>query len=214
MAASWNRQQVSYCRCSELKYVHAHCPCCYCNGKAVSRATEYRHWVEANLENSCTAHAQLDLNPQSNLATESSEFTYAIEDSMSTAIDLESPCTNYSPVEPDSSNINDVAESTLSTSLNDNELQLQSTDKVSSIYQSTFGEDIDKDIAIAVLRAFAIMDDMGGSQKSMLQILEFGRDCYCKEDHEMSKSWPNSWSACMKVLKKAGYKEPKHITFA
>ena len=73
-----------------------------------------------------------------------------------------------------------------------------------SVYQSTFGEDIDKDIAIAVIRAVAIMDDVRGSQNSML---EFGRDCYCKANHEMSKNWPNSWSICMKVLKKAGYKE-------
>ena len=166
MAASWNRQQVSYCRCSELKYVHAHCPCRYCNGKAVSRSMEYRHWVEANLEDSCTAHAQLELDPQSNLATESSELTDTIEGSISTAIDFESPCTNDSPVEH-SPSINDAAVS----SLNDHdELQLQSTDKVSSIYQSTFGEDIDKDIAIAVLRAFAIMDDIGGSQKRNFRI--------------------------------------------
>ena len=27
-----------------------HCPCSHCDGKAVSRSTEYRHWVEANAE--------------------------------------------------------------------------------------------------------------------------------------------------------------------
>lgn len=43
----------------------------------------------------------------------------------------------------------------------------------------------------------------------MLQILEFEQDCYCKGNYEMSKGWPTSWSACMKVLKQAGYKEPK-----
>ena len=88
--------------------------CCYCNAKA----TEYHHWVEANLENSYTAqcHAQIKLDLQSILATESSEFTDTIvEDSISTAIDL--------PVEH-SSNINDAAISILN---DHDELQLQFT---------------------------------------------------------------------------------------
>ena len=190
--AAWNRQEVSYCRCSKLKYVHAHCPCYNCNGKAVSRATEYRHWVEANLEGSSIAHAQFDFDSSDNIV--SNESIDTIEDS---TLDLESPCANDLPV---------VAAVSTPTNISE-----QSTDKESSVSHvaCTFGEDIDKDIAIAVLRAFAIMDDTGGSQKSMLQILEFGRDCYCKGNHEISKGWPTTWSACMKVLKQAGYKEPK-----
>ena len=203
MAASWNRQEVSYCRCSDLRYVHAHCPCCNCNGKAVSRATEYRHWVEANLENSRTAHAQGELHPRNIHSFSEPEIT---EDYIPAAVDSQSPCANDLPVEH-SSNISDAA-------VTSDELQLQPTDQASSAYQSTFGEDMDSDIAIAVLRAFAITDDMGGSQKSMLQILDFGRDCYCKGNQEMSQSWPNSWSSCTKILKKAGYKEPKTIIFA
>ena len=40
----WERDDVSYCRCSDLEYTHSHCPCTECNGKAVSRSTEYLHW--------------------------------------------------------------------------------------------------------------------------------------------------------------------------
>ena len=27
-----------------MRSVHSHCPCGMCNGSAVSRSTEYRHW--------------------------------------------------------------------------------------------------------------------------------------------------------------------------
>ena len=35
-----------------MSYTHTHCPCFRCNGKAVSRSTEYRHWQGANAEKS------------------------------------------------------------------------------------------------------------------------------------------------------------------
>jgi len=50
MANSWTRKEVTYCSCTALSYTHAHCPCLICNGKAVSRSTEYRHWLEANVK--------------------------------------------------------------------------------------------------------------------------------------------------------------------
>ena len=49
-SSSWTRKDVSYCYCDSLSYTHAHCPCTSCNGKAVSRSTEYRHWLDANAE--------------------------------------------------------------------------------------------------------------------------------------------------------------------
>ena len=47
MEGGWNRKSVSYCFCAALKYAHAHCPCERCNGKAVSRYTEYKHWKDS-----------------------------------------------------------------------------------------------------------------------------------------------------------------------
>ena len=41
----WSRDDISCCRCSDLNSLHAHCPCNSCCGKAVARATEYRHWI-------------------------------------------------------------------------------------------------------------------------------------------------------------------------
>ena len=48
----WSRTDVPYiyCVCPSLPYKHAHCPCELCRGKAVSRATEFRHWSAAKRE--------------------------------------------------------------------------------------------------------------------------------------------------------------------
>ena len=199
---SWAHEQVSYCLCSELKYVHAHCPCYNCNGKAVSRATEYRHWVETNLEGNCAGHAQFESDPQDSYVT--IESYCESTDSTSTVFESESACRNDLPIVSSP----DISDAAVSSPIINDDLQLQSTNKISNTCQSKFGKDINNDIAIAVLRAFGIMDDMGRSQKNMLQILEFGKECYCKGNHEMSESWPNSWSTCMKTLVKAGYKDP------
>lgn len=72
MSRSWTREQITYCCCDALSYMHTHCLCLRCNGKAVSRSTEYRHWQEANVEiseaislrprtNSCRLNQGLDL---------------------------------------------------------------------------------------------------------------------------------------------------------
>ena len=100
---------------------------------------------------------------------------------------------------------------TASCDTNDDEVQLhdQSVDETTNTPTCKFGENIDDDIAVAVLKAFKIIDEMGGSQKNLLQVLDFARECYCKGDHKMSEQWPKSWSSCMSTLKNAGYKEPK-----
>ena len=41
----WDRKDITYCKCPNLRYAHAHCPCEECNGKAVSCSTEYCHWM-------------------------------------------------------------------------------------------------------------------------------------------------------------------------
>ena len=49
---------------------------------------------------------------------------------------------------------------------------------------------------------------MGGSQTNLLQLVAYGRDLYCKDDVQTLSRWPRSWTACMRMLKYAGYKEP------
>ena len=59
LSDAWNREDI-YCCCDELSYSHSHCPCDNCNGKAVSRPTEYRHWRDATLNTNIIAHIDGD----------------------------------------------------------------------------------------------------------------------------------------------------------
>lgn len=49
---------------------------------------------------------------------------------------------------------------------------------------------------------------MGGSQKNLLDIVYYGRDLYCKKNPAAINRWPHSYSACLQILKKAGYNDP------
>jgi len=60
----------------------------------------------------------------------------------------------------------------------------------------------------AVHKAFELMEETSASQKSFLNILYVGRDLYCKGDPELILKWPESWSACLSLMKQHGYKEP------
>ena len=70
---------------------------------------------------------------------------------------------------------------------------------------------IDNDIAVAILKAFQLMEDMKGSHENLIDIVNYGKELYCKGNSDLLNRWPTSWSACISVLKKAGYTEP--ITF-
>ena len=44
---------------------------------------------------------------------------------------------------------------------------------------------IDHDIAVAVLKAFQLIEEMGGSQKKLLDIITYGKELYCKGDIQL-----------------------------
>ena len=67
---------------------------------------------------------------------------------------------------------------------------------------------IENDVVVAILRAFALKEKMSGSQSDMMEIVSFARDLYCKGDSDALSKWPTTWTACMKILVDAGYKEP------
>ena len=73
---------------------------------------------------------------------------------------------------------------------------------------TTATTDLQKDILVAVLKAFELLEESNASQKSIMNILNFGRDLYCRGDTEMINKWPSSWSACLALLRMNGYKEP------
>ena len=45
----WTWGDIYACSCSEKQYRHVHCPCSECNGRAIDRSTELRHWHQAKL---------------------------------------------------------------------------------------------------------------------------------------------------------------------
>lgn len=64
-------------------------------------------------------------------------------------------------------------------------------------------------MAVAVLKAFQLLEEMNGSQSNLLDILSFGKDLYCKGDHDASRLWPTTWASCVQILKEFGYKDPR-----
>lgn len=49
---------------------------------------------------------------------------------------------------------------------------------------------------------------MGGSQKNLMDVVFYGRDLYCKKNPAAVNRWPHTYSACLQILRKAGYTDP------
>ena len=87
----------------------------------------------------------------------------------------------------------------------------QTRSEISNQDELCASKNLEDDILKAILRAFGLMDETNVSQKSFMNILNYGKDLYCeasKGNEEITKQWPKSWSACMAILKENGYKEP------
>ena len=203
----WNRDMVAYCSCSALRYAHTHCPCHNCNDKAVPRSTEYHHWREMKLAYRSTTHAQMeDMNVEATnpISIDSSALASASIDSPPSTTDtaLAEENTRHS----DDNNISGTMDiSQLYTVCSQTRSEISNQDELCA------SKNLEDDILKAVLIAFELMDETNASQKSFMNILNYGRDLYCKAsegNEEITKQWPKSWSACMAILKENGYKEP------
>ena len=67
----------------------------------------------------------------------------------------------------------------------------------------------------AVMKALVLNEEMNGSQKSFMNILQYGKELYYKNHSDdgpsSAKYWPNSWQSSMRLLREHGYKEPKQL---
>ena len=54
-----------------------------------------------------------------------------------------------------------------------------------AVCEDAVRQDVKHDIVVAILRAFAIVEEIGGSQKTMLDIVTYGKHLYCKGDLDM-----------------------------
>ena len=64
------------------------------------------------------------------------------------------------------------------------------------------------DVIDAVLKALELADEVNASQLHFLQILQYGKELYCKGDSGFENLWPRSWQSAMKMLEDQGYKDP------
>ena len=178
-------------------YVHAHCPCQNCNGKAVARSTEIQHQKETKLISNFSTHAQ-------------------VEDTINDRIEGTSKSNMGDTNENDMEGINSGMDL---DGINDNDIGSTITESQPSIDLSNSAEfqtnvtvnpstdlQMQKNVLIAVLRTFELMEEANASQKSFMNILHFGRDMYCKGNQNMIRAWPSSWSGYLVLLKNNGYK--------
>ena len=185
-----------------MKKTHSHCPCDRCNGKAVSRSTEFRHWQQSTLVAAESHSSPIDGSPMSATcsaaACEMDESNQHIENASVSDCDsvMHSECQ-----EEETEDTSGLAEETEDVA----GMPRPGADIATATPEDVFTSDITK----AVFKAFQLLEDTSGSHKNLTDILEYGRDLYCKGNQDLITQWPTTWSSCLSILQNAGYKEPK-----
>jgi hypothetical protein len=205
----WNREDVSYCKCSDVAYTHSHCPCQECNGRAVSRSTEYRHWKIAQAQYSSISTDSTDeeldsddIDPQGSDSHNSGGQSSVAgggsdkgggngggDDGNNGA------CADGGSTSRDSIDINDPGTggggSGDAGSSNGGythggggggDGSNNSGDDGSHTEDNGGGaeNDMKSDLIEAIIKAMMINDDVNGSRQSFMNILNYGKDLYLK----------------------------------
>ncbi len=70
----------------------------------------------------------------------------------------------------------------------------------------------EREIVAAILEALNLVDQMDGSHKDFIDVLEFAEKLYSRNydgEDTMKTKWPKSWRETEIILKKCGYSDPK-----
>jgi hypothetical protein len=70
----------------------------------------------------------------------------------------------------------------------------------------------EREIVAAILEALNLVDQMGGSHKDFIDVLEFAEKLYSRNEDEedtIKSMWPKSWRETGIILKRCGYSDPK-----
>lgn len=191
----WERGDVTSCKCFALSYCHTHCPCEDCNGRAVSRATEYRHWKKAS--------DALLLSKEHD--AEQCDMTYS--DSKS---DTEEQNSNeFDSDETDGVDCGSTHSPVGISNVDCNNLQINIEDNTAT----GTGVDVKQEVIKAVLNAMSLNEEVNGSQNSFMSVLDYGKNLYCSgaKDSSLKEYWPTSWQSSMQLLKDNGYRDPKEF---
>ena len=208
----WECGNVTSCKCSALSYCHTHCPCEDCNGRAVSRATEYRHWKKAS-------EAFLDLSVNHDI--EQSDTIYGdgngdTEEHSTNEVDIDETdvveCGSTPSPEHSPSPVSGVADDPQSSNTDCDNLQM-SNPECEQVLNTGAGVDGKQEVIKAVLNAVSLNEEVNGSQHHFMSILDYGKNLYCNgaNDSSLKEYWPSSWQSSIQLLKDNGYKDPKEF---
>lgn len=200
---TWSRSEISSCNCDAKSYRHVHCPCSTCNGRAVDRRSELRHWNEAcvvakqanMVADDICARGQEDLD----LSISSSEENIS-DDLMEQDFDqMDEQSSNYF-FKGESGILDDSMSSETSNSSNSD----QTINPMREL------------VVKSVLDALRIAKDSGSSIKTFEEILEYGKKLLLTSidsknvDREIILTlWPKNWIKVQTLLKEEGYEDAK-----
>ncbi len=218
----WKRSDVPCCNCPCLGYTHTHCLCTRCQGRAVSRATEYRHWSAARRE----MEMSTDIQGSSFSAESNSPTTTAnaiVDASGSGELNVDGSGSGELNVDGSGSGERNVDGSGSTThATNSRSAGCSNTTTASSV---TTEDIIASDLVWSIVEAMQLVEDTNSSQHDFLATLHFGKHLYKRGLSVSSESganeelkekvdslWPNTWQGAMKLMQQAGYQPPKKLS--
>ncbi|CAB4019148.1 Hypothetical predicted protein [Paramuricea clavata] len=174
---AWHRHDIVSCHCPELSYVHVHCPCQVCNSNAVSTATEYRHWSRA-----CEC---MDTDVDSE-TTESSdgELGGGLND-----LDVHLTVDNNIAHTTFHENMSSLG----STSTEPSDDECDPIADSDCTLESPLTNPDEREIVTAILEALNLVDQMQGSHKHFVDVLEFSEKLYSRNndgEQPVKYMWP------------------------
>ena len=212
----WERGDVTSCKYSALTYCHTHFPCEDCNDRAVSRATEYRHWKKAS-------EVFLSVNINVNDDIEQSDMIYGdgngtgdAEEQSTNELDIDETdvveCGSKPSPEHSPSPGSGAADNPQSSNTDCDNLQM-SNPECKQVLNTGAGVDVKQEVIKAVLNAMSLNEEVNGSQRNFMSILDYGKKLYCNgaNDPSLKEYWPSSWQSSIQLLKDNGYKDPKEF---
>ena len=198
---------MSSCSCSDKFYRHVHCPCLRCKGKATTRSTEMRHWLEDGL---CVPHGSgtFDYDAES---SDQSDMEPTIMDIEDEEIDPERPGIIIHGEDQDV-----VAEpEVIDTDSPDGNAHSSTPDSSCRRKEDENGNPLRKIVVKAVLDAMNIMEGSGASIKTFQDILDYGKTMLFTSIGDdidvdiLSALWPKNWNAAQLLLKEEGFSDTK-----
>lgn len=186
-------------------YRHVHCPCLHCNGRAVDRKTELRHWNESKTLNATHVSSLGAL--RETLVSDNDHEESAIpdnEDTTDEGLDVHSESHQVADEpEPSTSPINEIHYDHLSNiNVEDKEVHMNPLRKL---------------VVNSILRALKIVKESGSSCKTFEDILDYGKTLLLTNYYESKNTehdillmlWPRNWNSVQKLLKEEGYDDAK-----